>query len=236
MPKPIRTASACVGATSASSGSRVAARCAWTARLTNASAAASSVAIASGSPRSSRQPASAAGCVAERVGRGSRSASSAARSARSALGIGVLRLRARRAAGAAGAGAPATRDDEHPLGLAAEVAARPRADGPGELELDEGEERSWPLTAGDRYSTAVSARRELLAEVRARGAAALARLVLARSSCPSWSGSRSADGEVGTVGLSISPMPVDQALPLARLEDLGELARDAARAGPVGGG
>ena len=57
----------------------------------------------------------------------------------SASGVGVGGLRAAAAGGGAGAGAPRRADDQHPLGLAAEVAAVLEPDGAGELELDEGE-------------------------------------------------------------------------------------------------
>ena len=75
-------------------------------------------------------------------------------------------------------------DDEHPLGVAAEVAAVLEPDGSGELELDEGEARRrgysprWALEA---------------------------RLSDFLPCLPLPAGSAASEGAVGTVGLSISP-------------------------------
>ena len=75
-------------------------------------------------------------------------------------------------------------DYQHPLGVATQVAAVLEPDGPRELELDEGEEQ------GGGYSPRWAAE---------------ARLPPALSSLPLPVGSAASDGDVGTVGLSISP-------------------------------
>ena len=87
-----------------------------------------------------------------------------------------------------GGGSVGDRDHEDALGVAGEVAAFAEADGPGDLELDEGE------AVGDRPDPA------LLADVGARGAV---RFAAALSSSGRHADS---EGSVGTVGLSISPI------------------------------
>ena len=213
MPNPTRIASAAAAADVGNRRVERGARCAWTARLTSRAPRRARPRARSGSSRTAGEPARGRGSSPRASGRIAVSASPGPVDP----GPGGRRPSAsgRPAGGGGGGGASATCDDQDPLGLATEVAARPRARGvPASSSWTKGKRRRWRRGYSPRWA----------AEARLRSSDFFLSLSLRRAARRPTAGR-----DLRVVDLAEA---VDQALPLVGLQDL---RRTASRRCPTPG-